>query len=132
MFLGLRLLESVADVNRWSTTAVITAVTGDPQEVYVQLVDRNRLTGCVEGQAAARYMPAVGASMELTFESLDAAKRVVKTAVQPFALDPSIWQVTLTPTESLKLMGTVSLSFALTEGTRVARGRVPAALLIKG
>jgi hypothetical protein len=76
-------------------------------------------------------MPAAGALLSVVFDSIDVAKKITKVASQPFATDGSIWKVDLTTQDTAKLVGTVGMSFTLTEGTRVVTGRRLAALMVK-
>ena len=68
-----------------------------------------------------RYMPASGATLQVTFLSLDSNKQVARTATQPFPTsDPSIWRVQMLSTDGL--VGTVNVLLTLTEGIMVTRG----------
>lgn len=131
MQLTLRLLDDVQNVNSWEPVTELNVTSGDPQTVYVQLINAARHRCGYENEAPMRYMPAVGATMSLIFDNIDAAKKVTKTASQPFSNDTSIWKVDLTAQETAKLAGTVAIVSTLTEGTRVVTGRLLAALLVK-
>lgn len=130
MQLSFRLLEDVQNVNSMDAATEVSVASGDPQSVYLQLVDYGRLRSDPESPSV-RYVPAVGALLSVIFENLDVAKKVTKVAAQPFATDGSIWKVDLTSQDTAKLAGTVSMSFTLTEGTRVVTGRRMAALMVK-
>lgn len=128
MQLTLRLLDDVQTVNSWEAVTEISVIAGDPQEIYVQLLDARKKACPSDGPM--RYMPAAGAELEVVLDSIDADKKVTKAASQPFANDASIWRIQLTAIESAKLAGTVNLVFSLTEGTRVASGRLMARVLV--
>lgn len=130
MKLSLRLLDDVASVNSMEAVTELSVTSGDPQTVFVQLIDAVRHRDDANAPAV-RYMPAAGATMSLVFDNIDTAKKVTKVASQPFATDGSVWKVDLTTQDTAKLSGTVSLVFTLTEGTRVVSGRLQAALLVK-
>lgn len=121
MMLSCRLLKNVDGVNSFDAATEVTFTEGDAASVYLQLVDEDTKLG--------RYMPAVGATLEVTLDNLDSAKRVVRAATQPFAQDPSIWKVDVLPTD--KVAGTVTLRLKLTEGLKVTRGSKKAALLVR-
>lgn len=132
MQLTLRLLDDAQNVNSWEPVTDLVVAAGDPQAIFFQVVvnnpKRNAACGPVENM---RYMPEAGATMSVVLDNIDVAKKVTKVAVQPFATDGSIWRVDLTSQDSTKLAGTVSVSFALTEGLRVVSGRLLAALTVK-
>lgn len=114
---------------------------GDQVSVYLQLVDES--TGSMSsvatpywatfgvpsgGQqvlgAARRYMPAAGATLQVTLDSVDDAQKIVRYATQPFAQDASIWRLDLAPADPIT--GTVDLRFLLLEGS------VPHRALLRG
>lgn len=129
MQLSVRLLSDVQSVNAMELASDLVLTSGDPQSVFVQIVDVRRQRQYPDCPAV-RYMPAAGATMSLVFDSIDDAKKVTKVATQPFPEDGSIWSVDLTVQDTEKLRGTVSLVFTLTIGTRVLVGRLNAALLV--
>lgn len=125
MKLGLRVLDDVQTVNSLEEATEVSVVSGDPVDLYFQLVDGLRDAA----SPAYRYMPTAGATLSLILDNLDIAKRVTKVASQPFS-DLSIWKVSLTALETAKLKGTVSLLFTLTEGSVSRNGRALAAVLV--
>lgn len=127
--IAIRLLDDVQSVNSMELATEVSAAAGDPLTVNLQLVNTMRLSWDTNSPVV-RYMPAVGATLSIVFENIDASKRITKVASQPFAQDGSIWRVDLTPQDTQKLRGTISLSYTLTEGTRVVSGRLLAAILV--
>lgn len=127
--IAIRLLDDVQSVNSLELATEVSATAGDPLTINLQLVNTMRLSWDMNSPVV-RYMPAVGATLSVTFENLDASKRITKIASQPFAQDGSIWRVDLMPQDTQKLRGTISLSYTLTEGTRVISGRLLAAILV--
>jgi len=116
MHLGCRILDNVVDVNTFDHADSSEWVEGDTVTLYLQLVDESKdsyLKGFHPG--GRRYMPATGATLEVTLDSIDDALRVVRAANQPFpTTDPSIWAVPILTTDTVR--GTVNLRLTLTEG----------------
>jgi hypothetical protein len=128
MLLTARILDNVAGVNSYVPAQSVEFTEGDGPSIYLQLVDatKGRASGGFN-PPGLRYMPASGSTLSVLFDNLDGAKQVTKTATQPFPLDPSIWKVQLTPTDTVR--GTCSLRLTLTEpGPLVTRGSVDRAV----
>jgi hypothetical protein len=125
----IRLLDDVQSVNSMELATEVSTAAGDPLVVNLQLVNHTRLS-CDENSPAVRYIPAAGATLTVVCENIDNSKRVTKIATQPFAQDGSIWRIDLTPQDTLKMRGTITLSYTLTEGTRTISGRLLAAILV--
>ena len=123
MLLSARFLNDVANVNSFEYADVAEFTEGDPASVYFQLIDAS-LDKAGEGfvPSGRRYVPATGATLQVTIESLDDSKEIVRTATQPFASDGSIWKVDLLATD--KIRGTANLRLKLTEGSVVRSGLV--------
>jgi len=119
MQLGIRMLDNVSGVNAYDSVPSLTMMEGDTPTIYLQLVDvsRNRASAGF-APAGLRYMPDVGATLQVTLDSIDDARKVVRLATQPFASDPSIWAIQLTSADLLR--GTVSIKTVLTEGLKVS------------
>lgn len=118
MRLSLRFLNDVANANSFEYADSIEFQGGDNQTVYLQLVDAS-LDRLEQGfnPPGRRYTPSAGAMLSVTMVNLDDAKKVVRPASQPFPNDPSIWAMTVLPTDPIK--GTVRLSMVLTETGRI-------------
>lgn len=131
MPLTVRILENLVNVNTYDYTNAHRMYAGTESSVYFQLVDPTKDRGDQgykpEGR---RYIPASGATMTVTLDSLDSSKKITdRTVVQPFpSSDPSIWQLELLTTDTI--VGTTNLRFTLTEGSVVKCGRLEAALVI--
>lgn len=130
MLLSARPLRDVADVNHFRVADEWQMTEGDSMPLYFQLVDKS-LDIAEEGfkPPFRRYAPAPGATVQITFESIDMAKQIIRYAVQPFTQDPSIWKIILLPTDPLR--GTVQMRIKLTEGSVVSYGLVQPALAIE-
>lgn len=129
MLLSARILENVSSVNAFDYAETAALTEGDTPTIFFQLIDlaRDRADkGFVP--AGRRYVPAVGATLQVTLDHIDSSRKSVKTAVQPFATDPSIWSFTVGSSD--KLRGTVNLVLQLTEGLKVTKGVVQGAVSV--
>ena len=123
MLLSARFLNDVANVNSFEYADVAEFTEGDPAAVYFQLIDAS-LDKPGEGfvPSGRRYVPASGATLQVTIESVDDAKEIVRTATQPVANDGSIWKVDFLATD--KIRGTANMRLRLTEGAVIRSGLV--------
>lgn len=130
MLLSVRPLNNVVGVNDFESVDHLEFTEGDGPSLYFQLIDLSK-DRSEQGflPAGRRYMPATGATLQVTFDNLDDAKVTTKTATQPFSGDPSIWRVDLMSTDPVS--GTVRAKFALTEGVVVRRAVLDAALRVR-
>lgn len=131
MLLSCRILGDVANVNSFDCVAAAEFNDGDSPSVFFQLIDLAKDQG-LQGwkPAGRRYMPAAAATLQVTFDSIDTSKQLVRQAIQPFVQDPSIWKVDILPTDAGKLRGTVAIRLLLTEGSIVTNGSLRGALRI--
>jgi hypothetical protein len=129
MLLSARFLNDVANVNSFEYALVAEFTEGDPASVYFQLIDAS-LDKAIDGfvPSGRRYVPASGATLQVTVESIDDSKEIVRLATQPFANDGSIWKVDFLATD--KIRGTANLRLRLTEGAVVRTGLVKSGLRI--
>jgi hypothetical protein len=125
----IRLLDDVQSVNSMELATEVSTAAGDPLVVNLQLINHTRLS-CDENSPVVRYIPAVGSTLTVVCENIDNSKRVTKIASQPFAQDGSIWRIDLTSQDTLKMRGTITLAYTLTEGSRTISGRLLAAVLV--
>lgn len=126
MLLSARPIKDVGSVNVFTWATQLEYTQGDTVDLYFMLVDRTQDTR--SDPPGRRYMPAAGATLQVTLDNIDQAKQLTRAATQPFTNDPSIWKVSIIATDVIK--GTCGLALALTEGTRVTRGRVEAFALV--
>jgi hypothetical protein len=121
MLLSARILNNVANVNVFSYDDTARFSEGDAPDIYFQLTDAS-LDRSADGfsPGGRRYMPTAGATLQVTLGFIDDTKKVVRAAVQPFPLDPSIWKLTLLTTD--KVRGSADLQLKLTEGSKVTFG----------
>jgi len=123
MLLSCRILENAQGVNAFDYVEAARLTEGDTPSVYFQLVDITK-----DAPVGRRFIPATGATLQITLAHINDAKQVVRTATQPFAQDPSIWKFDILTSDVLR--GTVTLRLKLTEGSRVTKGMRKAAILV--
>lgn len=126
MILTARILTDVGSVNNFKYTEAARFTEGDGQTVYFQLFDAS-----VEhdlNPRGRRYMPASGATLQCVVQDIDNAKTITRYATQPYPLDPSIWSLTILPTDPMR--GTWALKLMLTEGLQVTRGSLDGAMRV--
>jgi hypothetical protein len=122
------MLSSVGSVNDFEYVDEIEFTEGDAVRVYFQLIDAAKDKPLQQFKPAGRrYVPADGATLKVTLANIDDAKGVTeRVAVQPYPGDASIWYVDVAATDAVR--GTVDMVLKLTEGVKVTRGKLPAAL----
>lgn len=128
MRLSATILTGVASVNSFQEQAYFEMTEGDAVEVFLQLRDIsvNPLTAGFN-PAGRRYVPAVGATLQVEVCDLDDAKKVTRYATQAFPDDDrSIWSFPIMATDVIR--GTKSIKLVLTENGTVTRGVVQAAI----
>jgi hypothetical protein len=131
MLLSARLLVNLTDANTWEPSDNIRFTEGDTPYVYFQLIDLNKDRSSQGFKPAGkRFMPASGATLSVSVNSIDTARTLTKVATQPYAGDASIWKFQLLTSDNLK-GGTFSLILTLTEGIVVTSGRVINALSVE-
>jgi len=101
MRLNAKILKNVAGVNQWYYSNQATVQEGQINEIYLQLVDLDKMPGIEKSPALPdfplRYIPQ-GTTVTLVafFPSIDDATEITVSASQPFADDKSIWKISLT------------------------------------
>lgn len=130
MILSARFLNSVGSVNDYCYMQQVQFTEGDQLDVYLQLIDAAKMN-TADGwkPAGLRYMPAAGATLSVTVDNIDDAKKVTRAATQPFPLDPSIWKFTVMATDVIR--GTQNLKLSLSQGGVLTRGLVKAAVRVQ-
>jgi|SRR5438105_2818317 hypothetical protein len=122
MILSARFLNSVGSVNDFAYVQQAQFVEGDQLDVYFQLTDLAK-------PGNLRYMPAAGATLSVTVDNIDDARKITRPAVQPFPLDPSIWKVSILSGDGIK--GTQNLILNLSEGGVLKHGLIKAAFRVQ-
>lgn len=129
MLLSVRFLNDVGGVNSFEIATQLEIYSGDGQNLYFQLVDSS-LDRPDQGfyPSGRRYMPPADSTLVITLTNVDDAKEIVRTALQPFPEDASIWYIPILSTDPLR--GSVNWRAALTEPTRSLRfASVPGVML---
>ena len=129
MILSARPLIDVASVNIYRPAPVWQFTENDPVSLYFQLVD-TALDTETEGftPAGRRYIPATGATMSVTLDSIDMIKSLTRSATNPYSDDRSIWLLQLLATDLVR--GSIGMTLTLTEGSDIKRGRVQTIALV--
>jgi hypothetical protein len=127
--ISVRILDAVGGQNIFGYTTELKMAYGDTTYLYLQLFDP-AINPASEGfnPGGLRYIPATGATMNVTFLSLDATKQFSRAATNPFAGDTSIFRVSILATDPL--IGTVSLKIVLNESSVLKTVNIPAALSV--
>lgn len=130
MILSARFLNSVGSVNDFCYMQQVQFTEGDQLDVYLQLIDTAKMAA-IDGwkPPGLRYMPAAGATLSVTVDNIDDAKKITRAATQPYPLDPSIWKFTIMATDVIK--GTQNIRLSLSQGGVLTRGLVKAALRVQ-
>ena len=119
MRLGAVILQNYCNYNDFSLSNQFEYNIGSQSRVYLQLVDLNKpLCKDDQGSCYLRYIPADGATLEITINNIDSSKSVTKYPVQD-ANDPSIWYFDILFTDTI---GSGNIHLKLTEGSTVSNG----------
>lgn len=129
MLLSAQMLKDVQSVNSFEPDSQLSWTEGDVVDIYFRLVDMT-LDRADQGfsHPGRRYVPALGATLNVAIENVDDAKKISRLATQPFSNDGSIWKLSMLSTDTIR--GTPQMRLTLTEGTKVTRGLVKLALKI--
>lgn len=130
MLLSARFLIDVANVNSYEHASAVEFNEGDTQTIYLQLIDAS-VDRAEQGfsPAGRRYMPPADTTLRVQLLNIDDEKKITRFASQPFPEDPSIWAVSILPSDPLK--GTVSMAFVLTEEDRTLNASLVPGLVLR-
>jgi hypothetical protein len=121
----MKLLESVTGYNSFCEVSKLEYLQGSGSDIYFRLV-QHKSAKCEECDQL-RYIPEAGATLQLTFDSIDSNKQIVRSAVMAFPSDDrSVWKVSMMPGDMLSgvMKGT------LTEGSKITPLLLDGRLLI--
>lgn len=105
-----KLLENVNNYNTFCEVDQLEHVNGNQQDIYFRLIQK--LDSCEEC-SGNRWLPTSLATVSVTFENLDAAKQITRSATMAFPNDDrSIFKVTILANESIS----GAMKLALTDG----------------
>ncbi len=96
MRLSARPITTYNTVNSYSFGNQWQIRSGEPNTLYFQLVDLDQL----DGKTPLRRIPAVGATMQIKFPSIDDDQTILVTAAQVSASDTSLWSIPLTAVQT--------------------------------
>lgn len=133
MLLSARILQNCTDVNTWDYPEQLSFTQGDTVDVYFVIMDAgtDRVNqGFVP--AGRRYIPAVGATLNVTLTNLDPTQNITRPCENPFTdpdrSDCSIW--TLSILASDMLYGLVNMQLQLNEGGKITNGFLQGAFMV--
>lgn len=114
MLLSLHILDPICNVNDFSFADQSSFTQGSAQDIYFQLIDLTH-NPAREGYSPAglRYMPATGATLQITLTNIDNSVQITRFASQPFPQDVSIWKVAILSGD--QIYGTCDAILKLTE-----------------
>jgi len=117
MKLGLAMLDTIPALNSLKYLNQISITQGETVDIYFQLIDQDSKDQ--KNQWGTRYMPALGATMQVIIKSVNDANTLTKSATMVFPSDDrSIWKVSLTVAETANMAG-VNMQVTLTEGSNI-------------
>lgn len=131
MLLSARMLAGVGNVNVYEYVDSVEFTQGDSTVIYFQLFDMSvSAKSDPHFDVGRRYIPVAGATLSITIENIDDAKKITRMATQPFAQDGSIWSISIASVDAVK--GDATLRLTLTESAVVTRGSVRSAIKVYG
>lgn len=123
MRLGIKLLNSDATVNSFRTQSMLRVARGETLDILIQLVDLD--------QNGLRYVPAAGSTVQINLpRNLQVVGSLTNTrtsvdhsisapATMPFALDGSVWKVSLSAAQTASDLISTNLQAVVTEAGSV-------------
>lgn len=126
MLLSCRILDNVGGVNTFDVTTQAEFTQGVACTVYLQLIDASK--DRMNVPAGRRYVPEDGATLQVVVDSIDDAKKITRSASQPYDGDGSIWCFPVLSTDPIK--GTATLRLRLTQGEDIVYGTALKAISI--
>lgn len=116
--LGFKFVENYYDINHFEVVETSTFTPTQDAYIFIQLVHVNGL----------RYIPATGATVEVTFENIDTSHNVTRLAVGVNPEDRSLWKVSILSTDKI---ANGSMVVKLTESPSIKTLNAFSDLLIK-
>lgn len=103
MLLSAKPLKNVMNINSWQYCNAWMVSSGQPFDLYFQLVDLEKDTAISPKggftDTNIRYIPQGTTSAQVVFDALDDDEVITVNASQPFADDKSIWKISLLSTQ---------------------------------
>ena len=124
MLLSAHFLNDVGSVNVYQYDDELAITSGNATTIYFQLIDASvNKSGDGFNPPGRRYMPASGATLTVTFTSINDDNEVERLASQPYADDKSIWSVSVLASDEIE-PGTVVVELSLSEGGVTKTGKI--------
>lgn len=120
MVLSAKVLSDVNSVNSFEYVGQLEVVEGDPFTLYFQLMDSSK---------DLRYVPASSATLSVVLTNIDTAKRVTRSATQPYPGDLSIWALSVLASDPIAA-GTITAKLTLVESGVTRNGSVINAIAV--
>lgn len=129
MILSARFLTNVGSVNSYEYTSNVEFTEGDGIDVYFQLIDSTK-DRADQGffPVGRRYAPGEDATLQVTIDNINDAKKVTRFCSRPYAEDPTIWKLSILASDAVR--GTSNLKLTLIDGTKNIRGIVQGAFRV--
>ena len=130
MLLSARLLKDFCSINSFEVANSCEMYKGNAKRVYFQLIDAS-LDLPTQGfsPSGRRFVPSTGATLSVTLNSVDDAKKFVKTASKAFSSgDDSLWYIDINATDDVN--GTVNMILSLNQSGVITSGLVQKAILV--
>lgn len=115
MRLGIQMLSNSSTLNNLALLNSVTITPGEILDVYFELVDLDKQ---LVDNFYQRYIPQAGSTLSVQFFSNNNIGNLTKPAIQPFALDNSIFTISLTANDTGVIQG-ANMKVTLTEGATV-------------
>jgi len=97
---------------------------GETSVIMFQLVDLD-----APDKSMNRYIPDPAATISAKIPNLNSANIINKIPTSPFSLDKSIWQISLSASETSSMSG-VNLEVTLTEGVNIRIARANSVIVV--
>jgi hypothetical protein len=131
MILSARFLTDVGNINSFEYSRNAEFTEGDALDVYIQLIDASQ-DKAEHGfkPSGRRYAPAAGATLTVTVDNIDDARKVTRACSQPWSGDASVWKLQIMASDVIR--GTANLLLTLVEGGVTRKAIVKAAFRVQG
>jgi hypothetical protein len=101
MRLAFEILDDVNNVNSFKEVSEYVMVSGNPDILYVRLINLAQPLDPSNTSLYNRYIPGVGATVTANFTSIDDSKSISRAATNPFPGDTSIFSIPILATDSI-------------------------------
>ncbi len=131
MFLSGTMLEDVTGVNSYEYASTHEMSAGDAGYIYFQIKDAAVFKANQKFfPSGRRFIPAAGSTLLCEVGMLNDAKKIVRSASNPFADDRSIWRLQIFNSDNLAA-GTFALLLTLNQAGVIIRGSIQQAMTVQ-